>query len=396
MRLNLAGWILTIVAATTIAVAQAGQVPGVDARTTDGAAATLEPLRVYTRAGGPVPMRVARADPDLPLTLLLLNHRQRVVGPEVDVVDDVVDAAALIPGIHDLRRAGYLQLMGPAGAIGSPVVVQPLMDPMRPVVETFTTVDGELNARVTGWVYAPPTTPGQQRDDERSDESGTAEDDADDAATERDTAFDPDDRPVHGLRLYIERDVVLRTTHGMLRIALQPDEAPNTVWRFRELVGGGLYDGLTFHRIIPLRSDGFPFIVQGGDPAGNGRGGPGFHIPLEPSAIEHDLGVVSLARGERPDSAGSQFFICLSREGCQHLDGQFAGFGYVVDGLDTLLAIADVELADVSTGRPVSPPRIDRAELVPAPPRTPGVGRPDHRIALPEPEPEEPAGRVGR
>src|SRR5690606_31182515 len=104
-----------------------------------------------------------------------------------------------------------------------------------------------------------------------------------------------------------------------------------------------------------------------------------------------------MARADHPDSAGSQFFICLSREGTARLDGQYASFGYVVDGAETIDAIASVELADIQRGRAVSPPVIQRAELVPSPPRIPGIGRADRRVSREEPAPApRPGGRVPR
>ena len=121
---------------------------------------------------------------------------------------------------------------------------------------------------------------------------------------------------------------------------LYPDIAPNTVNNFISLVKKGFYDGLIFHRVIK------GFMIQGGDPQGTGMGGPGYSIKGEFSNngftndLEHTPGVLSMARAMDPDSAGSQFFIM--HETSPHLDGYYAAFGKVVNGLDVINTIADV------------------------------------------------------
>ena len=122
---------------------------------------------------------------------------------------------------------------------------------------------------------------------------------------------------------------------------LYPEKAPNTVNNFISLVNSGFYDGLTFHRIIR------GFMIQGGDPAGTGAGGPGYSIKGEfalngfaKNDIKHLRGVLSMARTMFPDSAGSQFFIM--HENSSHLDGQYAAFGKVIEGMDVVDEIASV------------------------------------------------------
>lgn len=121
---------------------------------------------------------------------------------------------------------------------------------------------------------------------------------------------------------------------------LYPDIAPNTVNNFISLVKKGFYDGLIFHRVIK------GFMIQGGDPQGTGMGGPGYSIKGEFSNngftnyLKHTPGVLSMARAMDPDSAGSQFFIM--HETSPHLDGSYAAFGKVVNGLDVINTIADV------------------------------------------------------
>lgn len=130
------------------------------------------------------------------------------------------------------------------------------------------------------------------------------------------------------------------TNFGTIKIELYPDIAPITVENFVKLVKEGFYNGLTFHRIIP------GFMIQGGDPNGNGTGGPGYHIKGEfamngvNNTLSHTNGVISMARAQHPDSAGSQFFLMHGDEGT-FLDGQYAAFGKTIEGLEVIDAIAN-------------------------------------------------------
>lgn len=124
-------------------------------------------------------------------------------------------------------------------------------------------------------------------------------------------------------------------------VELYPDKAPNTVNNFVTLVKDGFYDGLIFHRVIK------GFMIQGGDPAGVGTGGPGYQIKGEftmngfkGNDIKHQRGVISMARAYDPDSAGSQFFIMHAN--ASYLDGQYAAFGKVIEGMETVDEIAGV------------------------------------------------------
>jgi len=123
-----------------------------------------------------------------------------------------------------------------------------------------------------------------------------------------------------------------------IQIELYPEIAPNTVNNFVSLVSDGFYNGIIFHRVIP------GFMIQGGDPEGMGFGGPGYSINGEFAAngfkndLRHTRGVISMARSMSPDSAGSQFFIM--HEDAPHLDGQYAAFGKVISGIETVDAIA--------------------------------------------------------
>ncbi len=126
-----------------------------------------------------------------------------------------------------------------------------------------------------------------------------------------------------------------------IKAELYPDIAPNTVRNFISLVSSGYYDGLIFHRVIP------GFMIQGGCPQGSGMGGPGYSIKGEFSGngfhnpLKHDKGVLSMARSASPNSAGSQFFIMVEK--APHLDGQYAAFGKVIEGIEEADRIVSVK-----------------------------------------------------
>lgn len=135
--------------------------------------------------------------------------------------------------------------------------------------------------------------------------------------------------------------VTFDTNAGIIKAELYPEIAPNTVNNFISLVQKGFYDGVIFHRVIQ------GFMIQGGDPNGEGTGGPGYHIKGEFSqngfenTLIHSAGVLSMARAQMPNSAGSQFFIM--HENAPHLDGSYAAFGMVTEGMDVVNAIAETK-----------------------------------------------------
>ena len=128
---------------------------------------------------------------------------------------------------------------------------------------------------------------------------------------------------------------------GVMTLELYPEKAPLTVENFEKLANEGFYDGLIFHRVI------CGFMIQGGDPQGTGMGGPGYSIKGEFAAngvkndLRHTRGVISMARAMDPNSAGSQFFIM--HQDAPHLDGQYAAFGKMTDGFETLDEIAETK-----------------------------------------------------
>ena len=140
--------------------------------------------------------------------------------------------------------------------------------------------------------------------------------------------------------------------YGTIKIELYPEYAPNTVANFVSLIEDGFYDGLTFHRLVP------GFVLQGGDPNGNGTGGPGYTIDGEFAAngytentLSHETGIISMARSSDYDSAGSQFFIVLDDSAKTSLDNLYAGFGKVIEGIDIIEEIAEnEEVANDITG----------------------------------------------
>jgi len=161
---------------------------------------------------------------------------------------------------------------------------------------------------------------------------------------------------------------VISTLHGDMVVSFWPEVAPGTVENFKKLSKQGFYDGTAFHRIMK------GFMIQGGDPlskeAGNpnvGTGGPGYHIKAEFSTNKHVRGVISMARSGDPDSAGSQFFICLGD--APFLDGQYTAFGQLVKGDDVLETIGSTSTSMSGGGERSKPTRrieVKSIRIVPA------------------------------
>ena len=135
--------------------------------------------------------------------------------------------------------------------------------------------------------------------------------------------------------------ITIETNEGVIKAELYPEIAPNTVNNFVSLAGKGFYNGTIFHRVIP------GFMIQGGDPQGTGMGGPGYSIKGEfsgngfPNNLKHTRGVLSMARAMNPNSAGSQFFIMVEK--APHLDGEYAAFGKVIEGMDVADTIVNAD-----------------------------------------------------
>ncbi len=323
-----------------------------------GALGQLVPDRLYYGAGRPMPMAVRADRPGdegeseragAALEVRLIRPVSLEVVGVAAVQPGPIDLAALFPRLWAMAPGGdaepgqegaegvprpllYAQLVRVEGdraeGVGPAVVLQPMSTPARAVLD-------QRNPSVPRVVYL--REPGAERD------------------------------VFSGYRAYTDRHVVLETEHGPIRLALRPDAAPNTAWNFRHLVEGGFYTDVVFHRVVSSGRPGEGFVIQAGDPSGTGHGGPGYEIAMEPSTIPHDFGVVSMARERDPNSAGSQFFIALSRAETARLDGLYCAFAQVVGGAEAVQAIARSPVEGGSAFRPRTPPRILRAYLVDAP-----------------------------
>jgi cyclophilin family peptidyl-prolyl cis-trans isomerase len=157
----------------------------------------------------------------------------------------------------------------------------------------------------------------------------------------------------------VEPYASIRTSVGEVVIEFHPEDAPQTVKNFVTLAAKGFYDGLVFHRIIP------GFMMQGGCPKGDGSGGPGYTIKAEFNARKHVAGTVSMARTDKPDSAGSQFFICFDpppgEKSHKHLDGQYTAFAEVVRGMDV---VKKVETVGTPSGTPTQKVVMEKVTLL--------------------------------
>jgi peptidyl-prolyl cis-trans isomerase B (cyclophilin B) len=162
---------------------------------------------------------------------------------------------------------------------------------------------------------------------------------------------------------------VIKTSEGDMVVQFWSDAGPNTVENFKKLARQGFYDGTIFHRIVK------GFMIQGGDPNSKdpakensyGEGGPGYNLKAEFNDHSHDRGVISMARGPDPDSAGSQFFICLAP--VHRLDHQYTTFGKLIKGQDVLGKIGDTPVTRNSMGEPSKPTKrvvIESIKIVPA------------------------------
>jgi peptidyl-prolyl cis-trans isomerase B (cyclophilin B) len=298
----------------------------------------ITPLHTYNSVQNGIMVEIELGPVNDVARLVLLDHERNQLAPPAAITSGMHDVASRIPTIQRLKEAAWLQLVISGRAVAPPIVIQPMTSRDVPIVEETLRPDGvSTYTKIVGW------------------ENEATEDNLE-------TPY------VSGWRVYEDQNAIIKTSEGDIRISLRPDVAPNTVWNFRELANGDFYQNTTFHRIVPMTSKGYPFVIQGGDPTGTGSGGPGYWLPIENSDLPHDFGVISMARASDPDSAGSQFFLCLSREGTARLDGQYCSFGETIEGEDVIRKIAASPLADPASGKPVDPPKIKSISLVPAPP----------------------------
>ena len=330
----------------------------------------LTSMRLYSPASGPLPVVLAlrgfESVPTNGFQLLLLDGEGGVIDSTESLVPGRFNLLEKLPAISDLHTAARVQVIVEGRAIGTPLVVQPLRTPTK--------------VRTT-WSIRPNSTAGYTRVIGFNDEVLLEEDgELLEQLKERDDWDKTEEAMTSGFRMYVDREVLFETDHGPIRMSLAPEHAPNTAWNFHHLVEGGFYDETIVHRVVHFDRNGNRFVIQGGDPSGTGEGSAGWDLPMERSDLAHDLGVVSMARADSPHSAGSQWFICLGREGTARLDGQYVAFGWVTEGAKPIALMADSEIADASTGRPVTPPVVLHAHLIPAPPQIPGAPRSEQRI----------------
>lgn len=304
----------TLVTAAAVVVAGASAVE---------TGAQLTPSRTYFGADRPMPITVASpAGSEGSLGIKLLDAENAVVEQLAAVEAGEVDLAQLFPTLWESQGSQevvYAQLYAGEEPVGPAIVLQPMLS------QPYAKLDG------------------------------------------RGIAWTPSPRVFTGYRAYVDRDVLVSTSEGDIVFRMRPDHAPNTAWNFMSLAEGGFYTDIIFHRVVvePRR-----FVIQAGDPLGQGVGGPGYMIDLEDSKLPHDFGVISMARNpDNPNSNGSQIFVCLNRESTRVLDGSYSSFGQAISGADVISKIADTP---VNGQRPLNPPMIKSARLVDAAPRGTG------------------------
>lgn len=289
-----------------------------------GANAQLAPERLYYGVNREIPIVVtvpSGKQGEAVIELLRPETAEKVA--TASVLPGKVNLATLFPNLWNAKTPSllYAQLVVGGEKIGPALVLQPMVNPKLASMQ--------------------PGAPGPR--------------------------FASTGETYSGLRIYVDKNVRFDTDKGVIEFQLRPDVAPNSSWNFRQLADGGYYTDVIFHRIVPTRQDGQPFVIQVGDPTATGTGGPGYLIDLEPSTLQHDFGVLSMARSGDPNSNGSQVFVCLSRGGTAFLDGNYTTFGQAISGADVIQAIAASPIG--AEGRPLDPqPRIKSASLVDAAP----------------------------
>ena len=281
----------------------------------------IEPDFTYNGVGRPFRVTVSGPRGASKLTLRLYRPEKNETVEEVVVKGGKVTLDKAFKNLWKDKKAEvlYLRLLADGKPAGPSLVLQPMVNP--PVV----TLD--------------PAT--------------------------KNPKWEPDeDNAYAGIRCWIDQNVVLDTEFGQAEFKMRPDCAPNTVWNFMQLVQGGFYRDVIFHRIVQKHpKTGKMFVIQAGDPTGTGSGSPGYSFGLEKSPLPHDFGVLGMARSTDPNTNGSQFYVALSREATQHLDGRYVTYGQLVRGKDVIEKIANVKIGP-KDDRPEKPPLIKNARLV--------------------------------
>lgn len=299
--------------------------------------AQLTPDRTYYGVRRAVPMTIAvPAGAVGDVSVALLSPKDASVIQSAPASAGSVDLQSLFPNLWTTPTLSYAQLMVGEEKVGPAVVLQPLVNPPYARLKSST---------------------GQVTTDPRAGR----------------IAWDSEGTAFSGFRAWTDRHVVFETSLGEIEFRMRPEHAPNSCWNFMQLAAGGFYTDIQFHRILAKHPSGEPFVIQVGDPTGTGEGGPGYAFDLERSTMEHDFGVLSMARSSEPNSNGSQIFVCMSRTATRHLDGNYTAFGETVRGVETLMALISVPTDE--NGRPADPPVLRSARLVDAPPWGTGPAR---------------------
>ena len=213
----------------------------------------ITPLHTYNSVQNGIMVEIELGPVNDVARLVLLDHERNQLAPPAAITSGMHDVASRIPTIQRLKEAAWLQLVISGRAVAPPIVIQPMTSRDVPIVEETLRPDGvSTYTKIVGW------------------ENEATEDNLE-------TPY------VSGWRVYEDQNAIIKTSEGDIRISLRPDVAPNTVWNFRELANGDFYQNTTFHRIVPMTSKGYPFVIQGGDPTGTGSGGPGYWLPIENS-----------------------------------------------------------------------------------------------------------------
>ena len=281
----------------------------------------LRPEFTYNGVDRPFPVTVETPKGYKKFTLQIQKANYREMLNEFEVRAGKIDIASKLPEFWKLKRTEvtYLQLTGDGKNVGPALVLQPMTNPKVVTLDPTT------------------KTPKWEKDE---------------------------DDTYAGIRTWIDQNVVMNTEFGDIEFKMRPDVAPNAVWNFLELIKGGFYREIIFHRIVQKHPrTGKQFVIQAGDPTGTGAGSPGYAFPLEQSSLPHDFGVLGMARSTDPNTNGSQFYVALSREATQHLDGKYVTYGQCVRGEDVIRKIANVEIGP-KDDRPVKPPIIHTIILV--------------------------------
>lgn len=318
--------------------------------------------RLYNAVNHPIPFTITHPDTDASLRLLLIDPiSQETIGSRPVTLADT-DLSRLFPVLWTTRRPRLLllQLEVDGEPTGAPLVLEPLLTPTR---------------HRSAWL-AQLDDAASRRDADALNRILALTSSATERLRNRIAEITANDTTYSGLRIYPARTVVLRTDLGDIELRLFPEHAPKTVFRFLHLVEGGFYDNLSFHRTLSTDHSGNPFLIQTGDPTATGHGGAGEWSNYEPAALPHTFGTASVARRpDDPNTNAGQFFICLSRDACAHLDDHNTAFARIVRGAETIRAIAlkpsDLRNPDDPTSpedRPIEPVLIREAVTQPSPP----------------------------